>query len=109
MKPILILAVCLSLAMPGLPPRADNVALEMRELMRLVKELDYLIEQTDELRGKKHDQSVQFNYQAMMNDLIRIRELIRQHMVVATQSPNTIRPMDGEDKHLVSHTYTGKP
>ena len=66
--------------------------LEGLELQRLITELDYLIDETDRIRLRTGGSRIRFNYAALSADLLRVRNLVVEHLRILAAAPNTIAP-----------------
>jgi len=75
------------------PARADYDFNDGRTLLLMVEELDYLIGLANDQSKVPRSSEFVFNYDALSDDLKRIRELIRYHMDNASKQPNQIEPL----------------
>jgi hypothetical protein len=71
---------------------ADYDINEGRTLSLMVEELDFLIDTAREQSKKPSKSDLVFGYDALADDLLRIRELIRFHIENASKRPNQISP-----------------
>jgi len=71
---------------------SGNATLEGLELQRLITELDYLIDETERIRSRAGGARVRFNYAALSADLLRVRNLVVEHLRILAAAPNTIAP-----------------
>jgi len=71
---------------------ADFASQEGAALQRLIGELDYLIAETGKVEARSRTGQVSFNYRALVEDLIKMRNLIVDHIRIANSQPNSIPP-----------------
>lgn len=105
---IIYIAIALLVVLSSSPARADFAAREGVELQRLIGELEYLIRETQKIEQRAHQGSVSFNYRALVEDLIKMRNLVIEHIRIANAQPNTIPPASDftspvRNSYLVRH------
>lgn len=83
---IILISLCSQMS------HADYDFNEGRTLSLMVEELDFLIDTAREQSKKPSGSDLVFRYDALAEDLLRIRELIRFHMENASKRPNEIEP-----------------
>lgn len=75
---------------------ADQAEIERENLVKLVTEIDFLIDRVERVKHQGFDQSrLKFNYQALSDDLILIRGGINDHLIGSLRSGRVIEALNG--------------
>ncbi len=85
------------LLMTGVCPlQANDLERERADLVRLIHELDFLIQETRAMGEKASpDPRITFDYPALASDLTLIRRRIRNHLEGVLALPNELPPLKG--------------